>query len=63
MSLLVFLKPPTSMIISEITLLNIVKLLLAQFKLTHIVLVYVKNKGSSQFEQVISFCPFYHNEL
>jgi hypothetical protein len=61
MLLLVFLKPPTLMIIGEITLVNIVKLLLAQFKLTHIVLAYVQNKGVSLFEQVISFFPFYHN--
>lgn len=47
MLLLVFFKPPTSMIIGEITLVNIMKLLLAQFKLTHIVLAYRQNKGSS----------------
>jgi hypothetical protein len=49
------------MIIGEITFVNIVKLLLAQFKLTHVVFAYVQNKGSSRFEQVISLCPFNHN--
>jgi hypothetical protein len=61
MLLLVFFKPPTLMIIGEITFVNIVKLLLAQFKLTHVVFAYVQNKGSSRFEQVISLCPFNHN--
>jgi len=44
MLLLVFFKPPTLMIIGQITLVDIVKLLLTQLKLTHIVFAYVHNK-------------------
>jgi hypothetical protein len=58
MLLLVFFKPPTSMIIGEITLINIVKLLLAQFKLTHIVLAYVQTKVQVNLNKSLAFALF-----